>query len=407
MSEMENKGLFSSLEISAIGEMMNISLGSSATAISTLLDRRVNITTPRVSVRNIDEFEFTNMEPALAVDITYIEGLNGSNLMLLRRADVRKILEIMMMTEIPEEDFELDELSMSAVCEVMNQMMGSAATAMSEIMGETVNISTPVAFEVDDANSFKTKYFDEDNPMVIVSFDLDIEDCLNSEFMSLMSVGLVKRMIAAFGITEDFAQTNVASAEPEMMTQPSQPASPAPAQSMAPPSGADAPAAPPVQPEMHMPPGGQAAPQAYDPYQQAAPQGYPPQGYPYPYPYPPQQQYYAPPPPEPRIVNVQNMTNQFNNLTQLSKAEEGNLDLIMSVPLQISVEIGRTRKQVKDILSLSQGSLVVLDKLAGEQVDVFVNGQHFAKGDVVVVGDNFGVRITEIIKNPDLLIKND
>jgi len=404
MSEMENKGLFSSLEISAIGEMMNISLGSSATAISTLLDRRVNITTPRVSVRNINEFEFTNMEPALAVDITYIEGLNGSNLMLLRRADVRKILEIMMMTEIPEEDFELDELSMSAVCEVMNQMMGSAATAMSEIMGETVNISTPVAFEVDDANSFKNKYFDEDNPMVIVAFDLDIEDCLNSEFMSLMSVGLVKRMIAAFGITEDFAQGNVASAEPEMMAQPQQPAPAAQA-----PSAQAAPAAapPPVQPDMQAAPGAQAPPPGYDPYQQAAPQGYPPQGYPYPYPYPPQQQYYAPAPPEPRIMNVQNMTNQFNNLTQLSKAEEGNLDLIMSVPLQISVEIGRTRKQVKDILSLSQGSLVVLDKLAGEQVDIFVNGQHFAKGDVVVVGDNFGVRITEIIKNPDLLIKND
>lgn len=403
MSEADNKGLFSELETSAIGEMMNISLGSSATAISTLLDRRVNITTPRVSVKYLKEFEFTHMEPALAVDITYIEGLDGSNLMILRKSDVRKILEIMMMTEIPEEDFELDELSMSAVCEVMNQMMGSAATAMSEILGEPVNISTPVAFEIDNAEDFKRKYFEEDAPMVIVAFDLDIENTLSSEFMSMMSVGLVKKMISAFGITEDMMESaptildsrdSSAEAAPPPVQQPQTP--------------------PPVQqqPPAYTDPGaGQAVQQ---PYQQTAP---PPQGYPspdpyqsqgqqappYPYPYPPQ--YYAPP--EPRMINVQNMTNQFNNLTKLTKAEEGNLDLIMSVPLQVSVEIGRTRKQVRDILSLSQGSLVVLDKLAGEQVDVFVNGQHVAKGDVVVVEDNFGVRITEIIKNPDLLIKND
>ena len=395
MSEGDNKGLFSALETSAIGEMMNISLGSSATAISTLLDRRVSITTPRVSVKTIDEFEFTNMEPALAVDITYVEGLNGSNLMLLRKADVRKILEIMMMTEIPEEDFELDELSMSAVCEVMNQMMGSAATAMSEIMGEPVNISTPVAFEVEDANEFKKKYFEEDNPMVIVSFDLDIEDCLNSEFMAMMSVGLVKKMVGAFGITEDMAQASEPAA-PEPAPQPeAAPAAAQPAAAPPPPAGdPQAAAAPPGYPPY--PP--QTPPPGYDPYAQTPPPGYP-------YPYPPQPQYYAPP--EPRMINVQNMTNQFNNLTQLTKSEEGNLDLIMSVPLQISVEIGRTKKQVKDILSLSQGSLVVLDKLAGEQVDVFVNGQHVAKGDVVVVEDNFGVRITEIIKNPDQLIKND
>ena len=178
MAENEMKGNFSSLEIDAIGELMNISLGSSATAASKMLDRRVNITTPRVSVKNIDEFEFKNLEPALAVEITYVEGLDGNNLMILKKNDVRKILEILMMTEIEEEGFVLDELSRSAVCELMNQMMGSSATSLSEIMGETVNISTPIAFEVDNPDGFKEKYFDSDNTMVIVSFDLDIEDCL-------------------------------------------------------------------------------------------------------------------------------------------------------------------------------------------------------------------------------------
>ena len=70
----------------------------------------------------------------------------------------------------------------------------------------------------------------------------------------------------------------------------------------------------------------------------------------------------------------------------------------MKVPLEISVEIGRTRKLVKDILEFTQGSLVVLDKMAGEQADLYVNGECIAKGDIVVVEDNFGIRITEILK---------
>jgi flagellar motor switch protein FliN/FliY len=398
MAEDENKGLFSSLEISAIGEMMNISLGSAATAVSTVLDRRVNITTPRVSVETRHEFEFSDMEPALAVEITYIEGLEGNNLMLLRKSDVRKILEIMMMTEIPEDNFELDELSMSAVCELMNQMMGSAATAMSELLGEAVNISTPIAFEVEDPKAFNEKYFEDDHPMVIVSFDLEIEDCLDSEFMSLMGVGLVKKMISEFGITADVSDSgssqSAPAAEPQSAAS-SQPNAAPQQQQQAPPAQDQQQYADPYQQQV---PPMQGQPYA-DPYQQPYPGGmYPP------YPYPPQ--YYAPPN-QPRMINVQNMTGQFDNITQLTKAEEGNLDLIMSVPLQVSVEIGRTKKQVRDILSLSQGSLVVLDKLAGEQVDVFVNGQHVAKGDVVVVDDNFGVRITEIVKDPEQLIKGN
>jgi flagellar motor switch protein FliN/FliY len=395
MAEDENKGLFSSLEISAIGEMMNISLGSAATAVSTVLDRRVNITTPRVSVETRHEFEFSDMEPALAVEITYIEGLEGNNLMLLRKSDVRKILEIMMMTEIPEDNFELDELSMSAVCELMNQMMGSAATAMSELLGEAVNISTPIAFEVEDPKAFNEKYFEDDHPMVIVSFDLEIEDCLDSEFMSLMGVGLVKKMISEFGITADVSDSGSSQPAPNAEPQSDASSQPnaAPQQQQAPPAQDQQQYADPYQQQV---PPMQGQPYA-DPYQQPYPGGmYPP------YPYPPQ--YYAPPN-QPRMINVQNMTGQFDNITQLTKAEEGNLDLIMSVPLQVSVEIGRTKKQVRDILSLSQGSLVVLDKLAGEQVDVFVNGQHVAKGDVVVVDDNFGVRITEIVKDPEQLIK--
>jgi flagellar motor switch protein FliN/FliY len=205
-------------------------------------------------------------------------------------------------------------------------------------------------------------------------------------------------MISEFGITADVSDSDSsqpasqAQAQPQSETPPQQSAAPQQQQQQVPPAQEQQYA----DPYQQVPPM-QGQPYA-DPYQQPYPGMYPP------YPYPPQ--YYAPPN-QPRMINVQNMTGQFDNVTQLTKAEEGNLDLIMSVPLQISVEIGRTKKQVKDILSLSQGSLVVLDKLAGEQVDIFVNGQHVAKGDVVVVDDNFGVRITEIIKDPEQLIRGN
>jgi flagellar motor switch protein FliN/FliY len=88
--------------------------------------------------------------------------------------------------------------------------------------------------------------------------------------------------------------------------------------------------------------------------------------------------------------------------TKLTNDETQNLDLIMGVSLEIAVEIGRTRKKVQDILALSKGSLVVLDKLAGDQVDVFVNGKCIAHGDVVVIDDNFGIRISEIVQKPSL-----
>ncbi|MEA4988318.1 MAG: chemotaxis protein CheC, partial [Anaerovorax sp.] len=201
MSE-KNAKLFNEMEIDAIGEILNISLGSSATAVSDMLERRVDITTPKVRVLDIDEFEFTSLEPAIAVEITYVEGLSGNNIMLLKRTDVKNILELLMHTEISDEEFELDELSMSAVCEVMNQMMGASATALAEFLGEVINISTPVSFEVEESMDFKKKYFEPEQPMVVVSFKLDIEGCLHSEFMTLMEVQLAKHLVSSFGLSD-------------------------------------------------------------------------------------------------------------------------------------------------------------------------------------------------------------
>ena len=159
---------FSTLEIDAIGEILNISLGSSATALSTMLSTRTDITTPQVKVVVKDEFEFDDLEPAIGVEITYIEGLRGSNIMLLKRVDVKLIVEMMMGFEIPDEEFELNEINLSAICEAMNQMMGASATALSEFLGETVNISTPTTLEITDAKSFKEQYFADEDVMVSV-----------------------------------------------------------------------------------------------------------------------------------------------------------------------------------------------------------------------------------------------
>ena len=181
------QNVFNAMELDAIGEVMNISLGSSATAVSNLLDHRVDITTPSVSVVPVEEFSLGDLEPAIAVEIKYISGLEGSNIMLLKRSDVKVIVDILMGTEMPEEEFELNDLTISAVCEVMNQMMGAASTALSDFLGRPVNISTPQSYTLDDLQSFKDAHFQENKGLlVVVRFMLKIEDILNSEFVNVM-----------------------------------------------------------------------------------------------------------------------------------------------------------------------------------------------------------------------------
>lgn len=446
------------MELSAIGEIMNISLGSSATAVSNLLDHRVDITTPTVTVVDVKDFELGDIEPAVGVEIKYVSGLDGSNLMLLRMSDIKVIVDILMGTDTPLDEFVLDELSLSAVCEVMNQMMGAASTALSDFLGRVVNISTPETFDVYDQEAMKRERMPvKEGPIVVVRFALSIEDQLQSEFMNVISVDLAKELVAGFGLEDDDepvpapapapapaapAPEPAASSSGGVLSQeeieklmngggaaapapapapaaesgggklsqeeierlmaggasaaPAQPApAPAPAAPPAPAPAAPAqpvqgmPAQPPMQPPM-MPVPGQEGMQP--PYAGGYPYYPPYPGYPY---YPPQQEpklINTAPPPMPRLENGE----------ELSQEQTQNLDLIMGVPLEVTVEIGRTRKRVQEILSFSKGSLVVLDKLAGDQVDLFVNGKCIAHGDVVVVDDNFGIRVTEILKKPGI-----
>lgn len=400
--------IFNPMELDALGEMMNISLGSSATAVSNMLEHQVNITTPKVKVVDIDSFELGDLEPALGVQIKYVEGLSGSNILLLKKNDVKIIVDILLGTETPEEEFELNELTISAVCEVMNQMMGSSATALSDFLGFPVNISTPETLEMDNLQRFKESQFPKgENEIVVIRFSLKIEGALESEFMNVISVSLAKELLKGLGLGEE-AQTS----EENQETQPSvaqeenttgdTKMSQEDIERMLSGMSAENTQQPAPQPTQQPTPQPMAQPEMTQPMQQQpmmpqytyAPQMYYP-GYGYPSPQPMQQ-----PAPQPKVISTSPFSMQEMTMTgSLGKEQSENLDLIMEVPLQVTVEIGRTSRKVQDILEFSKGTLVVLDKLAGDHVDLFVNGKCIAKGDVVVVDDNFGVRITEIMQN--------
>ncbi len=460
---------FNEMEIDAIGEIMNISLGASATAISTLLGTKVNITTPVVQVKNKENFEFRELEPAIGVEIAYVQGIDGRNIMMFSRNDVRIIVSMMMGSEIPEDEFVMDEINASAIREAMNQMMGASATALSEFLGTTVDISTPISYEITDGAAFKDKYFEGDEENVVIRFTLEIEDNLKSEFLNIMSVDLVKKLLkpftAQFGMGEEEDDEVVASSEEAVSPQVEEPAAEAsvaeaPAAEEAPmpaksgpidqatadallasllaeqngegaseaapaPAAEPAPAPEPVAaaPAPTEPAAAAPAPQPVAAAQPAPAQMAPqmmamPQGVAYQDPLTLQllnqmQQSQTQmlelirdiqggknkeaKSSEPSLIKPLN-SREFENEGGEAGENPDNREMLMKVPLEISVEIGRTRKLVKDILDFTQGSLVVLDKMAGEQADLYVNGECIARGDIVVVEENFGIRITEILK---------
>ena len=405
------QNIFSPMEIDAIGEIMNISLGSSATAVSNMLDHRVDITTPSVSVVPIEEFTLGELEPAIGIEIKYVSGLEGSNIMLLKRHDVKTIVEILMGTEISDEEFEFNDLTISAVCEVMNQMMGAASTALSDFLGRSVNISTPQSFTLDDLDQFEREHFQYDSGMVVVAkFMLSIENVLKSEFVNVMSVDLARELIAGFGVDLSDGEGKGAKSEEEVKPEPSTGGAKLSQEEIERLMSGGAPSAPPPassgsgklsQEEIERLMSG-GAPSAPPPASSGSPE--PQQSSARPYEAAGQ---YMPAPPayagEPRVINTKPVQlPPLDVADKIGQEQAQNLELIMSVPLEVSVEIGRTRRKVEDILTFSKGSLVVLDKLAGDQVDLFVNGLCVARGDVVVIDDNFGIRITEVLKRPEL-----
>lgn len=385
---------FSSYEIDAVGEILNISMGSAATAVSELLNAKVWITTPQVSVVKAADLNYDRLEPAICVKIVYVSGISGQNMMVLKRDDVQLILNQLMGNPlVVSPDFEFDEMNISAVSEVMNQMMGASATALSDLLGISVDISTPTPYLIEQTNFCQLAELDPDETIVAVTFNLSVDGVMNSEFMSVMSVDLAKslsdKMIEKFHGDE-------AEAQPTKQPAPAPAAQPAPAAPQSAPAPAPQPAAPAPQPD---PAQGMAQPQ------QPAPGAYPypPQGQPaYPgYGYQNQYAAYGAYPPPVPPVNIQNaQLHQFDAMDfGLPTDQQDNLKLLMGVPLEISVEIGTAKRKVKDILEFTQGTIIELERQAGAPVDVVVNGNLIARGDVVVIDDNFAVRITEIVKS--------
>lgn len=388
-NEKDSNSEFSSYEIDAVGEILNISMGSAATAVSELLNAKVWITTPKVKVVKVSELNYTNLEPAICVKIVYVAGIKGLNMMILKQDDVQLILNQLLGNPlVVSPDFQFDELNISAVSEVMNQMMGASATALSDLLGVTVDISTPTPYIISETDFGDLCEMEPDETIVAVNFSLTVDGVMSSEFLSVMSVELAKtlsgKMIEKFHVDEVAASEQPAPAPtpaPAPMPAPAPTPAPAPA-----PVYAAAPAPQPVQ---------QPAPV------QPAPAQPPYGGYPQQYGYPNQYAAYGAYPPPAPPVNVQNaQLHQFDAMDfGLPTDQQDNLKLLMGVPLEISVEIGTAKRKVKDILEFTQGTIIELERQAGAPVDVVVNGNLIARGDVVVIDDNFAVRITEIVKN--------
>ena len=389
----------------AIGEISNISMGTAATTLSTLLNQTVNITTPKVTYINWQELADSYDKPCVFLQISYTSGLDGNNVLVLKERDVKIITDLMMGGPGNVSDEPIGELHLSAIGEAMNQMMGSAATSMSSMLGKKIDISPPIANLVDlndnnkkDIPEFLQKRF------VKVSFRMTIGTLIDSEIMQLYPFDFARHLYETFmhdavsGMT-----TSTKEAQPEQ--QASEPApQPQPVQQPAPqpqPVQQPAPQPQPVQQPAPQPqPVQQPTPQPQQMAGAVPPQGYamPPQGYAMPpqgYAMPPQG--YAMPSQNYENVNVQPASFQpFTGGNALPGHE--NIDLIMDVPLEVTVELGRTTKSIKEILEFAPGTIVELNKIAGEPIDVLVNGKYVAKGEVVVIEESFGVKITEIVK---------
>jgi len=408
------EGMLTDEEIDILGEVGNISMGAVATTMYSLLDRRVSITTPRVSVYDAKEVLTVYRIPFVVATIEYVEGIEGTNLLVLKIEDAALITDLLMggdgKVELP---IELNEMHLSAMSEIMNQMMGASSTSLSKLIHTPINISPPKSSQVDVGFDVTTLLGDVDM-VTKISFDMEIEGLLNSELIQLIPYDVSRRFAKRFmdvgmgvpssepeaktAAPQPAAQPAAAPPPPMQQAAPPQPAAPQPA---APQPAAQPYSAPPPPPAQHTaPPPGAQAPYMQDPYQQAPyPQApyqqapfppYPQAPYPAPYPmaYPPAGQG--------RLVDVHPMQFQAFDAPGPVGETKG-IDLVYNIPLQVTVELGKTKKEISEILEFSTGTIIVLDKIAGDPVEIVVNGKLIARGEVVVIDENYGVRITDII----------
>ncbi len=364
-------------EKDAVGEVANISMGTSATTLYSLVNRKVDITTPVVEMATWDSIVQDYEKPCVFIQIHYKEGLDGSNILILREADVKRITDLMMGGDGTNIEGELGELHLSAISEAMNQMMGSSATSLSSMLGKMIDISPPQASLVDLTDFGKPEDIAPflSGTFVKISFSMQIEDLVDSTIMQLYPVDFARELYQHFMGGGDDSAAASPTADPGPAAAPPPMPDPMPAP---PPMSV----APPPMP-MGDPMAGQAMPQM----------GMPPRGYGAP---PPQMGMPQMMPAQPVNVQTASFQNFAADLNPMQTQE--NIELIKDVPLDVTVELGRTHKVISEILDFAPGTIIELDKIAGEPIDVLVNGKYVAKGEVVVIEESFGVRITEITK---------
>lgn len=374
------------VEKDAIGEIANISMGTSATTLYSLVNNKVDITTPVVSLVTWEDLMVDRERPCVFIQINYTAGLDGNNMLILREHDVKVITDLMMGGDGTNTDGELGELHLSAICEAMNQMMGSSATSLSQMLGKTIDISPPSAklMSVEEAISNEGMADYLKGTFVKISFQITIGDLVDSTILQLYPVDFAKEIVSTFlggGVGNE--------AEPEPAPAPTPTPTPTPYT----PPVVETPSPQPMQQNMQ----GMGMPMQNMGMQGADMSGMNP------------------------VMGAQNMnpmmgmTNGMNmpmmggvsyqpaqfeafNPNVAAAQSNENINLIMDVPLEVTVELGRTTKSISEILDFTPGTIIELDKIAGEPIDVLVNGKFVAKGEVVVIEESFGIRVTEIIK---------
>ncbi|WP_078554661.1 flagellar motor switch phosphatase FliY [Bacillus alkalicellulosilyticus] len=359
----------SPVEQDALGEIGNISFGSAATALSTLLNQKVDITTPRVSVIARSSLEVEFPQPHVAVHVNYTDGFEGMNLLVIKSSDAAIIADLMLGGDGLNPSEDLGEMQVSAVQEAMNQMMGSASTSMSTIFNKKVDISPPGIDLMDIKNGQGMNNIPQDSALVKISFRLKVGSLIDSNIMQLVAVDFAK------GLVDELM--NPGQEEPEVEMTTSEPMLQQPAQQQ--------PMQQPVQQPVQQQSFEEPIPQQQPSYEQRG------------------QQQFGQSFSNQRHVDVQPVTFSSFEAPQLNQTESNNLNMLMDIPLQVTVELGRTKRSIKEILDIAQGSIIELDKLAGEPVDILVNQKLIAKGEVVVIDENFGVRVTNIVSQEERL----
>lgn len=356
----EPETIITNVKKDAIGEVQNIMMGSAATALSNFMSAKVWITTPVVEIIKAGGYNYAQLDPSICVKIDYVKGIHGASFLVLKQSDVQLMVnQLMGLPMEVTDDFEFNEMNISAVCEIMNQMMGASATTLSEIINTPTDISTPEAIVVSsiddilDMNNIKS----EDN-VCAISFDLTIDKVIKSQFVTMLSIELANEM--ADKMLESYSsELDDYSDVPEE----SEPAPPKPAEK---PKPAPAPKPDPPKPK--------------------------PQ---------PQSRVVSDPPAKPLDMEefYDDSDDGVDGRSFLSEKQYSNLQSLLDVSMEVSVRIGSTNRSIDEVGNFTRGTVIELDTLANEPVDIMVNGNLIAKGDVVVVDDNFAVRITEIVKS--------